>query len=156
MEIITPKDSVGTLMELCQARRGDFIDMQFLTETRTTLIYELPLALVSPFSHPCPPEPLDPMHMLHRTGLPIVVLDQTTPAGMSVFWRSVHLQNLQMHETAKARPAFCSSPHLLAYGTTCVVHKLCTCHGQGSSPESFCCNSKHISRGAVGGDRLLR
>ncbi|DBA76578.1 TPA: hypothetical protein ACH3X2_008633 [Trebouxia sp. C0005] len=46
MEIITPKDSVGTLMDLCQARRGDFIDMQFLTETRTTLIYELPLALV--------------------------------------------------------------------------------------------------------------
>ena len=50
MEIITPKDSVGTLMELCQGRRGDFVDMQFLTETRTTLIYELPLALVSP--HP--------------------------------------------------------------------------------------------------------
>lgn len=48
MEIITPKDSVGTLMELCQGRRGDFVDMQFLTETRTTLIYELPLALVSP------------------------------------------------------------------------------------------------------------
>ena len=47
MEIITPKDYVGTLMELCQARRGDFIDMQFLTETRTTIIYELPLATVS-------------------------------------------------------------------------------------------------------------
>ena len=55
MEIITPKDSVGTLMELCQARRGDFIDMQFLTETRTTLIYELPLALVSPPSALPPP-----------------------------------------------------------------------------------------------------
>lgn len=46
MEIITPKDYVGTLMELCQARRGDFVDMQFLTETRTTIIYELPLATV--------------------------------------------------------------------------------------------------------------
>ena len=46
MEIITPKDHVGTLMELCQGRRGEFIDMQFLTETRTTLIYELPLANV--------------------------------------------------------------------------------------------------------------
>ena len=55
MEIITPKDSVGTLMELCQARRGDFIDMQFLTETRTTLIYELPLALVSPLQPSLPP-----------------------------------------------------------------------------------------------------
>ena len=52
MEIITPKDSVGTLMELCQGRRGDFVDMQFLTETRTTLIYELPLALVSPLATP--------------------------------------------------------------------------------------------------------
>lgn len=46
MEIITPKEHVGTLMELSQGRRGDFIDMQFLTETRTTLIYELPLANV--------------------------------------------------------------------------------------------------------------
>lgn len=46
MEVITPKDYVGTLMELCQGRRGEFIDMQFLTETRTTLIYELPLANV--------------------------------------------------------------------------------------------------------------
>lgn len=49
MEIITPKDYVGTLMELCQGRRGEFIDMQFLTETRTTLIYELPLANVRSF-----------------------------------------------------------------------------------------------------------
>ena len=49
MEIITPKEYVGALMELCQARRGDFIDMQFLTETRTTIIYELPLATVSLF-----------------------------------------------------------------------------------------------------------
>ena len=48
MEIITPKDHVGTLMELCQARRGDFVDMQYLTETRTTIIYELPLAQVLP------------------------------------------------------------------------------------------------------------
>ncbi len=71
MEIITPKDSVGTLMELCQARRGDFIDMQFLTETRTTLIYELPLALVS-LQPSLPPRPdlLIPMHMLYITVLP--------------------------------------------------------------------------------------
>ncbi len=46
MEVITPKDFVGPLMELCQARRGDFVDMQFLTEARTTLIYNLPLAEV--------------------------------------------------------------------------------------------------------------
>lgn len=52
MEVITPKEYVGTLMELCQGRRGEFIDMQFLTETRTTLIYELPLANVRSLATP--------------------------------------------------------------------------------------------------------
>ena len=52
MEVITPKEYVGTLMELCQGRRGEFIDMQFLTETRTTLIYELPLANVCSAAQP--------------------------------------------------------------------------------------------------------
>ena len=33
-------------MDLCQTRRGDFKDMKFLTEGRTTLVYELPLAEV--------------------------------------------------------------------------------------------------------------
>ena len=47
MEIITPKDYVGKLMELAQQRRGEFIDMQFLTEARTTLSYDLPLAEAS-------------------------------------------------------------------------------------------------------------
>ena len=47
MDIITPKDYVGKLMELAQQRRGEFIDMQFMTELRTTLTYELPLAEVS-------------------------------------------------------------------------------------------------------------
>lgn len=47
MEIITPKDYVGKLMELAQHRRGEFVDMQFLTEARTTLTYELPLAEVT-------------------------------------------------------------------------------------------------------------
>ena len=46
VETITPEEFVGTLMELCQTRRGDFIDMKYLTPTRTTLIYELPLAEV--------------------------------------------------------------------------------------------------------------
>jgi len=52
-------------MELCQARRGGFIDMQFLTETRTTLIYELPLALVSSLQSSLPPDPPVPLHMLY-------------------------------------------------------------------------------------------
>ena len=47
MEIITPADYVGSLMELAQQRRGEFVDMQYLTEARTTLVYQLPLAEVT-------------------------------------------------------------------------------------------------------------
>ncbi len=46
MEMITPEEYVGTLMELCQNRRGVFKDMKYLTKGRTTIIYELPLAEV--------------------------------------------------------------------------------------------------------------
>ena len=46
VEMITPENYVGTLMELCQGRRGVFKDMKFFTQTRTALIYELPLAEV--------------------------------------------------------------------------------------------------------------
>ena len=51
MEIITPSDYVGTIMELSQQRRGDFEDMQYLTEARTTLVYSLPLAEVCLVAH---------------------------------------------------------------------------------------------------------
>ncbi|MGL4620555.1 MAG: translation elongation factor 4, partial [Chroococcidiopsis sp.] len=46
VEMITPESFVGTLMELCQNRRGIFKDMKYLTQGRTTLTYELPLAEV--------------------------------------------------------------------------------------------------------------
>ena len=46
VEIITPETYVGTLMELCQNRRGIFKDMKYFTQNRTCLIYELPLAEV--------------------------------------------------------------------------------------------------------------
>ena len=42
-EIMTPKDYVGSIMELCQERRGIYIDMTYLDENRVTLSYELPL-----------------------------------------------------------------------------------------------------------------
>lgn len=42
--IIVPKDFVGTVMELCQEKRGQFKDMQYLDDRRTTLVYELPLS----------------------------------------------------------------------------------------------------------------
>ncbi len=41
--IYTPTDYVGALMELCQERRGIFIDMKYLDATRVDLHYELPL-----------------------------------------------------------------------------------------------------------------
>ena len=41
--IITPTDFVGNLMDLCQDRRGVFIDMKYLDQTRVELHYDLPL-----------------------------------------------------------------------------------------------------------------
>ena len=41
--ILTPKDYVGGIMEMCQNRRGIYIDMKYLDENRVTLIYEMPL-----------------------------------------------------------------------------------------------------------------
>ena len=41
--VIVPKEFVGSVMELCQEKRGVFLDMQYLDETRVTLVYELPL-----------------------------------------------------------------------------------------------------------------
>jgi GTP-binding protein LepA len=46
VEMITPETYVGTLMELSQNRRGIFKDMKYLTQGRTTLTYEIPLAEV--------------------------------------------------------------------------------------------------------------
>ena len=46
VEMITPEEYVGTLMELGQSRRGVFKDMKYLVQGRTTLIYEIPLAEV--------------------------------------------------------------------------------------------------------------
>jgi len=41
--IMAPTDYVGNIMELCQERRGIFIDMKYLDETRVSIHYELPL-----------------------------------------------------------------------------------------------------------------
>lgn len=46
LDMITPEEYVGALMELCQNRRGEFKDMRYLAQGRTTLIYEVPLAEV--------------------------------------------------------------------------------------------------------------
>ncbi|VYU51876.1 Elongation factor 4 [Clostridium tertium] len=41
--IIAPSDYVGAVMELCQERRGTFIDMQYLEATRVSINYDIPL-----------------------------------------------------------------------------------------------------------------
>ncbi len=42
--VMVPNDFVGAVMELCQGKRGIFIDMQYLDESRVQIIYEIPLA----------------------------------------------------------------------------------------------------------------
>jgi GTP-binding protein LepA len=44
--IIVPKEHVGAVMELCTERRGRFDHMEYLSEQRVLLLYELPLAEV--------------------------------------------------------------------------------------------------------------
>jgi GTP-binding protein LepA len=46
VSIITPKEYTGTLMELCQNRRGDLAKMEYLSPERVELHYEIPLAEV--------------------------------------------------------------------------------------------------------------
>ena len=41
--IMSPTDYVGAIMELCQDKRGTFINMEYLEETRVVLHYDLPL-----------------------------------------------------------------------------------------------------------------
>ena len=42
--ILTPKEFVGTIMELCQEKRGDHTAMHYLSAERVQLTYDLPLA----------------------------------------------------------------------------------------------------------------
>ncbi|WP_297236869.1 translation elongation factor 4 [uncultured Faecalicoccus sp.] len=43
-EIMVPKDYVGAMMDLCQKKRGEYIDMQVIDDLRMNMIYELPLS----------------------------------------------------------------------------------------------------------------
>ncbi|MGN0324660.1 MAG: translation elongation factor 4, partial [Lachnospiraceae bacterium] len=42
-EIMVTKDYIGSIMELCQERRGRYLSMEYIEETRALLKYELPL-----------------------------------------------------------------------------------------------------------------
>lgn len=46
VNIFTPNDFVGSLMELCQGKRGDFINMHYLDKSRVNLEYHIPLSEV--------------------------------------------------------------------------------------------------------------
>jgi translation elongation factor EF-4 len=50
IDMLTPKEYIGPIMELGQERRGEFKEMNFITENRASVVYELPLAEVIPFS----------------------------------------------------------------------------------------------------------
>ena len=41
--IIAPTEYTGAIMELCQERRGKYIDMQYIEETRVVINYDIPL-----------------------------------------------------------------------------------------------------------------
>lgn len=42
--MMAPNEYVGAIMELCQQKRGVFIDMQYMDETRVKIMYEIPLS----------------------------------------------------------------------------------------------------------------
>ncbi len=42
--ILTPKEYIGPIMELCQERRGQHVGMNYLSSERVQLMYDLPLA----------------------------------------------------------------------------------------------------------------
>ena len=42
--IMSPKDYVGPIMELCQSKRGSYVDLEYFDETRVIVKYDLPLS----------------------------------------------------------------------------------------------------------------
>ncbi|MEI7542820.1 MAG: translation elongation factor 4, partial [bacterium] len=44
LSVITPAEYLGPLMQLCQQRRGTYINTEYISPTRALLVYEIPLA----------------------------------------------------------------------------------------------------------------
>ena len=44
--MMVPNDYVGAVMELCQRKRGQFINMDYLDDIRVNIVYEIPLSEV--------------------------------------------------------------------------------------------------------------
>ena len=154
--MITPKDYVGKLMELAQQRRGDFVDMQFLTEARTTLTYNLPLAEVRPSRHPAPAAFRVAAASLHQSaskkvhpmaGHTLAVAIRSTLAvalepafPFLVSW--LHETSVDMLELARPCVAHVADKgsfggrgllHSTVWGVTCLNHRLDGLWRRGSS-----------------------
>ncbi len=41
--IMVPKEYIGAVMELCQKKRGTYLDMQYIDDLRSNIVYQLPL-----------------------------------------------------------------------------------------------------------------
>ena len=44
VEIMTPKDYLGNIMTLCEKKRGDYISLDYVDETRVSITFEMPLS----------------------------------------------------------------------------------------------------------------
>ncbi len=44
LNLITPAEYLGALMQLCQQRRGTYVNTEYISSTRALLVYEIPLA----------------------------------------------------------------------------------------------------------------
>ncbi|MBN2452835.1 MAG: elongation factor 4 [Candidatus Omnitrophica bacterium] len=44
--IIAPKESIGTILELSESRRGSYVSTEYLDETRVRIVYDIPLSEV--------------------------------------------------------------------------------------------------------------
>lgn len=44
VSILTPEDYIGSIMELCQGKRGEYINIEYLDDTRREVIYSMPLS----------------------------------------------------------------------------------------------------------------
>ncbi|HBJ06363.1 MAG TPA: elongation factor 4, partial [Erysipelotrichaceae bacterium] len=43
-DIMVPKEFVGPMMDLCQKKRGEYVDLQVLDDVRMMMVYQMPLS----------------------------------------------------------------------------------------------------------------
>lgn len=82
------QEYTGSLMELCQSRRGVLKDMKFVTPTRGSIVYEIPLAEVMERQLLCHAS----YHILRSTGMH---LDIATTNMIGDIARSINMLEKQ-------------------------------------------------------------